>query len=119
MLTAEERNILIGKYRNLLGICKPVLQKGDSGFIRDAMNLALQVYSDERNILDEPALFFNLDLAEITASEIGLGKIPIASAILLDPFLKGKISETQVRSGFGPHVATILDGVKRIFRAEN
>src|SRR5512138_543089 len=114
MLTVDERNLLIGKYRNLLSTCKPVLQKGDSVFIRDAMNLALRFGTEQRTPSGEPAIMPGIDLAEILASDMGLGKIPVAAALLLEPFKEQQLEPEEIKTRFGPTLLTILEGVRKL-----
>lgn len=114
MLTDEERLILNGKYRELLAAAKPALQRGDSTYIREAMNVAVLKDSPERNLFGEPCVFSGVDLALVLAREMGLGKLPVAAALLLDPYLKGNLAGNEIRHTFGPVLLSILDGVKRI-----
>lgn len=114
MLTDEENIVLNGKSRDLLSDCKPLLQRGDAAYLREALNLAVQAGDGRRNPFGEPAVFGGIDLAGILVREMGLGKIPVAAALLLEPYVAGVIPETEARKRFGPQLVTILDGVRRI-----
>jgi len=114
MLTDEEKLILNGKYRDLLAACKPLLQRGDTAFIREAMNVAILRGDERKTLFGETSAYAGIDLATILVEQMGLGKIPVTAALLLDPYLAGTIRETEVRKLFGNQLVTILEGVRRI-----
>jgi GTP diphosphokinase / guanosine-3',5'-bis(diphosphate) 3'-diphosphatase len=78
------------------------------------MNVAMLKDSAERNLFGEPCVFSGVDLAFVLAREMGLGKLPVAAALLLDPYLKGNLADHELRKKFGPALLSVLDGVKRI-----
>ncbi len=114
MFTEEEKQILAGKYRELLAVAKPVVRRGDTPYIREAVNLAITKDGERKTPFGEPIVFGAIDLASLLVREMGLGKIPIAAALLLDPYLSGAVTETEVRPLFGNQMVMILEGFRRI-----
>ncbi|MCX6273452.1 MAG: hypothetical protein NTU44_19965, partial [Bacteroidetes bacterium] len=73
LLTQVERQLLISKYRHLLSLCRPYFKPGDTNLMRQAFNLAFWASHEKKSVLNEPAIYYTIDLTEILAVETGLG----------------------------------------------
>ncbi len=114
MLDQKEKDKLISKYRNLLGFCRPYLKKGDTTEIRKALDLAYEAESDRKTALNEPGIMFPLDVAEILAVEMGLGRTSLMASMLFDAFNEQRISEKELLKRFDNQLVKILKDYKRI-----
>lgn len=114
MLADGNRDKLIIKYRNLLGFCRPYLRKGDTTEIRKALDLAYQAEADRKTPIGEPGIMFPLDVAEILAVEMGLGRLSLMASMLFNVFNENLITEKELVKRFEPQLVKILKDYKRI-----
>ncbi len=110
----EERQQILKKYRSLLRVLRPSLQKGDRSSIRKAFDMALEAHKDMRRRSGEPYIFHPIAVAQIAAEEIGLGPTSIICALLHDIVEDTSVSLETVEKEFGKKTATIIDGLTKI-----
>jgi len=109
-----ERLEILKRYRSLLRVLRPSLQKGDRGLIRKAFNLSLEAHKNMRRRSGELYIFHPIAVAQIAAEEIGLGPTSIICALLHDVVEDTSISLETVEKEFGKKTATIIDGLTKI-----
>lgn len=112
-LEAEKKEIL-KRYRALLRVSKPTLQKGDKGMIRKAFDMALESHKDMRRKSGEPYIYHPIAVAQIAAEEIGLGTTSIVCALLHDVVEDTDVTLDDIEREFGKKVAKIIDGLTKI-----
>ena len=110
---AERRKILT-EYRNLLKAIRPQMQKGDKRLIRLAFEIALDAHKDMRRKSGEPYILHPLAVAQIVASEIGLGPTGVICALLHDVVEDTEITLEDVERDFGKKIREIIDGLTKI-----
>lgn len=112
-LETEKKEIL-KRYRALLRVCKPTMQKGDKRMIRRAFDMALESHQSMRRKSGEPYIYHPIAVAQIAAQEIGLGTTSIVCALLHDVVEDTYISLDEIEREFGKKVAKIIDGLTKI-----
>ncbi|MEI6508985.1 MAG: HD domain-containing protein, partial [Bacteroidota bacterium] len=109
----EKKEILI-RYRNLLRVCKPRTTRDDKLLLRKAFNLALEAHKDMRRRTGEPYIYHPLEVARISAEEIGLGTTSVICSLLHDVVEDTDYTLEEIRALFGDKVARIIDGLTKI-----
>ncbi|MFC3197527.1 RelA/SpoT family protein [Parapedobacter deserti] len=112
-LEAESKEIR-KRYRALLRVCKPTLQRGDKQMIRKAFDMALESHKEMRRKSGEPYIYHPVAVAQIAAEEIGLGTTSIVCALLHDVVEDTDITLDDIEREFGKKVARIIDGLTKI-----
>ena len=110
----EEKREILSLYRRLLRKAKPFLKDDDSRLIRKAFNLSMEAHVDMRRKSGEPYINHPLSVALICVGEIGLGTTSIVAALLHDVVEDTEIELSEIERGFGPKVASIIDGLTKI-----
>lgn len=113
-LTEIEKNALLKRYRTLLKVCKPITDSKDKKLIRKAFNLAAEAHKGMRRRSGEPYIFHPMEVAIISAGEIGLGTTSIVCSLLHDVVEDTDYTIEDIRGLFGNKVATIIDGLTKI-----
>ena len=114
-LTAEEEVKEISKrYRSLLKTCRPFLDKGNRKLIRRAFELAVDAHKDMRRKSGEPYIFHPIEVARITAEDIGLGTTAVLAALLHDTVEDTDLTLAEIENEFGNIVARIIEGLTKI-----
>lgn len=110
----EEKRQILRRYRKLLRHSKPFLKDGDAKQIKKAFNTSLEAHKEMRRKSGEPYIYHPLEVAQICVEEIGLGTTSIVSALLHDVVEDTDVTLRDIKNGFGPKVATIIDGLTKI-----
>ncbi len=109
-----EKKEILNQYRNLLRVWskreKPVNKK----LVRKAFNLAVDAHKDMRRKSGEPYIYHPLEVARITAGEIGLGTTSVICALLHDVVEDSEYTLADIRTSFGDTVTRIIDGLTKI-----
>ena len=82
--------------------------------ISKAFNFARQAHNGVRRHSGEPYIMHPLAVAQIVASEIGLGSTSICSALLHDVVEDTDYTIDDIKNMFGPKIAQIVDGLTKI-----
>ncbi len=114
MITKEEKEKIVEKYRILLRACKPFLKKGDVKMIRMAYEMVLQAYRDKRRQSGEPYVYHSVGVARIVAEEIGLGTSSIICALFHDIVRDTDVTIEEIETKFGKSVAYIVQKLTKI-----
>ncbi len=114
-LSAEEEVKEISKrYRSLLKTCRPFLDKGNRKLIRRAFELAVDAHKDMRRKSGEPYIFHPIEVARITADDVGLGTTAVVAALLHDTVEDTELTLAEIENEFGNIVARIIEGLTKI-----
>ncbi len=110
----EERQIIIGAYRNLLKSITVTINEEDRKNIRKAFDLAVTAHAQQRRKTGEPYILHPIEVARICAQEIGLGATSIIAAILHDVVEDTDTTLADIKAQFGDRVAQIVDGLTKL-----
>jgi guanosine-3',5'-bis(diphosphate) 3'-pyrophosphohydrolase len=105
---------ILNKYRGLVRVANPNLEKEDMLLLKKAFNLALDSCSSKQNKLGELTIFHAMGVARIVAEEIGLGVHSVISALLFDFVAVGSLSIEQLKKQFEPGIIFLLEGLCKI-----
>lgn len=110
---SSDDKIVVNKYRQLLRystVTDPVQKKR----IRKAYNFAVEAHKDMRRRSGEPYVIHPIEVAIISAKEIGLGATSIICALLHDVVEDTDYTIKDMEVMFGKKVARIIDGLTKI-----
>ena len=110
----HEKKEILHQYRKLLQALKPQLQKGDRKMIRLAFEISYDAHKDIRRKSGEPYILHPLAVAQIVASEIGLGAIGVICALLHDTVEDTEVTLEDIEREFGKAIAEIIEGLTKI-----
>jgi GTP pyrophosphokinase len=110
----EESKEISKRYLNILRTSYQILSEDDKVLIRKALDLAIDAHKDQRRKSGEPYIYHPIAVAQIVASEIGLGAVSIASAFLHDVVEDTDYTIEDMRRMFGNKIASIIDGLTKI-----
>lgn len=113
-INEEEKKEIVKQYRHLLASLKPQLQRGDRKLIRLAFEIAYDAHRNMRRKSGEPYILHSLTVAQVVASDIGLGAIGVICALLHDTVEDTEITLDDIEREFGKPVAEIIDGLTKI-----
>jgi guanosine-3',5'-bis(diphosphate) 3'-pyrophosphohydrolase len=109
----NDRQVL-NKYRGLVRVANPNLDKEDMLLLKKAFNLALDSCSSKQNKLGELTIFHAIGVARIVAEEVGLNVLSVISALLFDFVADGSLSIEQLKKQFAPRIIYLLEGLCKI-----
>ena len=112
-LEAEKKEIL-KRYSTLLRSLGTKLLKEEKALIRKAFDLALEAHKDMRRKSGEPYIYHPIAVAQIVASEIGLGATGVVCALLHDTVEDTDVTLEDIRNMFGETESKIIDGLTKI-----
>jgi guanosine-3',5'-bis(diphosphate) 3'-pyrophosphohydrolase len=105
---------VLSRYRALVRVANPNLEKEDMLLLKKAFNLALDACSKGQNKLGELTIFHAIGVARIVAEEIGLGVPSVISALLFDFMADGTISIEILKKQFSSKIIFLLEGLCKI-----
>ncbi|OYT12474.1 MAG: hypothetical protein B6I18_00380 [Bacteroidetes bacterium 4572_112] len=112
--TPEEENILIQeKYQQILDAAM-VTDPKKKAAMQKAFHFAVEAHKDMRRKSGEPYIMHPLEVAYITANDIGLKTTSIISALLHDVVEDTNYTINDIEVMFGKKVANIVDGLTKI-----
>lgn len=109
-----ERKEILKQYRNLLKSLRQQMNKQDKRMIRVAFEKALEAHKETRRKSGEPYILHPLAVAQIVASEIGLGPLAVECALLHDVVEDTETTLEDIERDFGKKAAEIIDGLTKI-----
>ncbi|HEY9115681.1 MAG TPA: RelA/SpoT family protein [Bacteroidales bacterium] len=110
----QERLEILRRYKVLIELWETRKDTVDRWMVRKAFRLAADAHKDMRRKTGEPFIYHPIEVATIAASEIGLGRTAIISALLHDTVEDTEIRLSEIRGMFGDEVAKIIDGLTKI-----
>lgn len=114
VLDSSERNEIIVNYRNLLRASKNVLSDEDVAHVRTAVEMALSRKKEIRRPSGKISAIHALQVANIVASEIGLGRTSIICALLYDVVQHQDVEKNEMAQLFGTSVEGIVTGLMKV-----
>ena len=114
-LNLHSDKIILSRYRALVRVANPNLDKEDMLWLKKAFNLALDACSGQQKKLGDLTIFHAVGVARIVAEEIGLGVHSVISALLFDFVADGTTSiETLKKQQFSSKIIFLLEGLCKI-----
>lgn len=110
----QENKEILSRYKDLISNTYRTLDEEQSKLIRKAFDVALDAHKDQRRKTGEPYIFHPIEVAKITANEIGLGATSIASALLHDVIEDSEYTYEDIEKLFGKKIADIVNGLTKI-----
>lgn len=110
----QETKEIKRRYAEILRVSYQTLNEEDKKLIRKAFEVALDAHKDQRRKSGEPYIYHPLAVAQIVASEIGLGAVAISAALLHDVVEDTDYTLEDMERLFGTRIAKIIDGLTKI-----
>ncbi|WP_010134822.1 RelA/SpoT family protein [Ochrovirga pacifica] len=114
--TEKENKEITRRYKDLLKDSYQHLSDDDKKLIRKAFDIAVEAHSEQRRKSGEPYIYHPIAVAKIVASEIGLGAVSIAAALLHDVVEDTDYTIEDMERLFGDKIAKIVNGLTKISR---
>lgn len=113
-LMIDEDAYVESLYNDLIASCSKHVKVNDIELVRKAFDLAKESHKGVKRKSGEPYIIHPLAVAKIVTSEIGLGAISIACALLHDVVEDTDYTLDDIRHLFGDKIASIIDGLTKI-----
>ncbi|MCW3807234.1 RelA/SpoT family protein [Plebeiibacterium marinum] len=115
VIVSEEEKVQIRKnYRTLLRACKNILSNEDVTEVRKAIEMSLERKKEHRRPSGKLSAIHSLEVANIVASEIGLGRTSIICALLYDVVQHEDVQKHEIKEVFGESVEAIVTGLIKV-----
>ncbi len=114
IISEVEKYEIKRNYRNLLKACKNILSSADVTEIRKAIEISLERKKEYRRPSGKLSAIHSLEVANIVASEIGLGRTSIICALLYDVIQHEDVVLNEVADIFGKSVEAIISGLIKV-----
>ncbi|MCB2195065.1 MAG: RelA/SpoT family protein [Bacteroidetes bacterium] len=101
-------------YNDLISSCSKHVKVKDIKLIRKAFDLAKESHKGVKRKSGEPYIVHPIAVAKIVTSEIGLGAVSIACALLHDVVEDTEYTLEDIDHLFGEKIASIIDGLTKI-----
>lgn len=111
---AEEAQMIEKKYKTLLRSMKDRMDEDDKKLIKRAYQLAYDAHAEVRRKSGEPYIIHPLEVAQIVATEIGLGPASVASSLIHDVVEDSDYQLEDIERLFDEEIARIIDGLTKI-----
>jgi GTP pyrophosphokinase len=118
-LTAEERKEIEKQYHEILVVCPRCRTDEERQKIRKAFDLAVEAHKGMRRRSGEPYIYHPIEVAKISAGEIGLGTTSVICSLLHDVVEDTDYTLEDIRNLFGEKVMQIIDGLTKISTVYN
>jgi len=105
---------IVNKYRGLVRIAGPNLEKEEMKLLKKAFMLSLDACVLRQKKLGDLTIFHSLGVARIVAEEMGLGLYSVVSALLFDFVADGTIKSSNLRNEFPEKIIEIIEGLSKI-----
>ncbi len=109
-----ERLEIRRNYRSLLKASKNILSSEDITEVRKAIEMALERKKEFRRPSGKLSAIHSLEVANIVASEIGLGRTSIICALLYDVVQHDDVEKHETAEVFGKNVEEIVGGLLKV-----
>ncbi len=101
-------------YKDLISSCSKHVKVKDIKLIRKAFDLAKESHKGVKRKSGEPYIVHPIAVAKIVTSEIGLGAVSIACALLHDVVEDTEYTLEDIQHFFGEKISSIIDGLTKI-----
>ncbi len=114
IISETEQLEIKSNYRKLLRASKNILTNEDVTEIRKAIEISLERKKEYRRPSGKLSAIHSLEVANIVASEIGLGRTSIICALLYDVIQHEDVVINEVADIFGKNVEEIIGGLIKV-----
>ena len=116
MTANEDRDIVLvdGAFNDLLNSIDYKTEEADNVLITRAFQLAKDAHKGVRRKTGEPYITHPIAVAQIVATEIGLGPTSIATALMHDVVEDSDYTLEDIENMFNPNIARLIDGLTKI-----
>ncbi|MGQ1783843.1 RelA/SpoT family protein [Saccharicrinis sp. GN24d3] len=114
ILNHSEKQEITQNYRSLLRACRKILSNEDITEVRKAIEMALSRKKEFRRPSGKLSAIHSLEVANIVASEIGLGRTSIICALLYDVVQHEDVEKHEILEAFGKKVEDIVTGLIKV-----
>ena len=111
---SKDKELIDGAFGDLLNSIEYKTDKGDVDLIKRAFRLANDAHNGIRRKTGEPYITHPIEVAQIVATEIGLGPTSIATALMHDVVEDSDYTLDDISSMFGANIAKLIDGLTKI-----
>ena len=113
LTTEQEDQEILNRYRTLLRVTRSKSRE-DTRMIRKAFRWSVDAHNGMRRRSGEPYILHPIEVAIISAHEIGLGPTSVICALLHDLVEDTDYTIADVEQRFGTKIAKIIDGLTKI-----
>ena len=110
----KDQKLVDGAFQDLLNSIEYKTEKADKALITKAFNIAKDAHKGVRRKTGEPYITHPIEVAQIVATEIGLGPTSIATALMHDVVEDSEYTLDDIESMFNVHPARLIDGLTKI-----
>ncbi|CAI8409188.1 MAG: GTP pyrophosphokinase [Cryomorphaceae bacterium] len=110
----KDQKLVDGAFQDLLNSIEYKTEKADKALITKAFNIAQDAHKGVRRKTGEPYITHPIEVAQIVATEIGLGPTSIATALMHDVVEDSEYTLDDIESMFNVHIARLIDGLTKI-----
>jgi guanosine-3',5'-bis(diphosphate) 3'-pyrophosphohydrolase len=116
MTANEDRdyNLVEGAFQDLLNSIEYKTEDADNQLITRAFQLAKDAHKGVHRKSGEPYITHPIAVAQIVATEIGLGPSSIATALMHDVVEDSDYTLEDIENMFNPNIARLIDGLTKI-----
>ncbi len=116
MTANEERDydLVEGAFQDLLNSIEYKTEEADNQLITRAFQLAKDAHKGVHRKSGEPYITHPISVAQIVATEIGLGPTSIATALMHDVVEDSDYTLEDIENMFNPNIARLIDGLTKI-----
>lgn len=111
---SKDKELIDGAFGDLLNSIEYKTDKDDVDLIKRAFRLANDAHNGIRRKTGEPYITHPIEVAQIVATEIGLGPTSIATALMHDVVEDSDYTLDDINSMFGANIAKLIDGLTKI-----
>lgn len=110
----KDQKLVDSAFQDLLNSIEYKTEKADKALITKAFNIAQDAHKGVRRKTGEPYITHPIEVAQIVATEIGLGPTSIATALMHDVVEDSEYTLDDIESMFNVHIARLIDGLTKI-----
>ncbi|MEL6987266.1 MAG: RelA/SpoT family protein, partial [Bacteroidota bacterium] len=113
-INEEEKKLILGAYRSMLGSINSKMNAEDKVNMRKAYEIAVKAHAKQRRKSGEPYILHPIEVARIAAEEMGLGPTAVVAALLHDVVEDSEVTIEEIGDTFGPKIKAIVDGLTKL-----
>jgi len=110
----KDKAMVDGAFQDLLNSIEYKTEESDKALITKAFNIAQDAHKGVRRKTGEPYITHPIEVAQIVATEIGLGPTSIATALMHDVVEDSDYTLEDIESMFNESIARLIDGLTKI-----
>lgn len=110
----KDKELIDSAFKDLLNSIEYKTDADDVELIERAFRLANDAHNGIRRKTGEPYITHPIEVAQIVATEIGLGPTSIATALMHDVVEDSDYTLEDIESMFGANISKLIDGLTKI-----